>query len=1696
MTSATASWLRTADWADVSFVLIFEGYNLAYVSHDDVAGLSTAWTNATAGTGPWSNFKGGLDIVGVIGAEFQIFNAQLNPSSLSFTITDADDTLIGAMFADSSSSVTVAHLSTSIDADDTVIAAVEGFGSFSAAPTVYIGTEEISALKFSQVDGYGSSTSYLTTGANGRGIRSLFGTSRNSTFGQAHNVDEATDDRPEITTAPRRWINRNVGLYLCHRVNGSWSAGLPGSSTNDAELLWTGRIKAYRDLGDGRIQLDCIDVLDRLKTTLGSTPFQGTLQEGLRLANAFVEFKTAARLFQPGGSVITDYNSNTVGQWAVSTVYTLAHPEIATAINIALNGRFGSGSTYGPAGLSVVLVRNSAGHYELRATLDGLAATDSLRVEVWLSPTIWEVLGWPRGTGGELTHTSINSLVEGRAVVIPVGDETAANTAPNLPLKHAATGQVYLGSQDLQIVVENVVNGTSYWPQSDSVPLGQLGSWLSTSIDGFLQVGKMIFAVSQLTDTSFAFLGDVTAAFSGGASDFKSVLNNVYDDGGNPEQVQVRQVWIEAGTIGEIFLRLLVSTGTIGYNHPTYDVYPSWMSAGIPWQLIDWQSVLGMGTDPYLLVVTQPTLLLTLLERALNFVGKNLVFANGKLTVVTVGEAAQGSSTIIALTEANKARSVRDGGAKQSVTERTTCDRNPDGIINRVTLRYGLDLNGTFQRTLTVNAVSAQSDNAGQVKSISIDANGIYEDFALLPGGSTLTWEQNVAATALSYFSKAIAVAERSYDFSLATQLYPGARVSITDNYLVDPTTGTRGVASLLGWVVSTSFDWSTGVGRVRVVFSPTRATTRLGMWAPSAMVDKDYGTINTGYGTGTQDGLTVDSATVLLYKFNETSVPGTGYATAVDAAASGGTARNLAEANTSGGTYSINYTHIINGPNGSRYARWFPGVAGNNLTRAGDASSLAVFQGSWTFEAWVRPDDIAGSSGAEFFSYAAPGETQAANAQCFLYYTVAGQIEIILEHGAGVNAVATSTGTALVSGIWHHIGVVCDNSGATSSISFYVDGVFRNTVTGLIKADGGSSARWGFAASAAGSTWVGAIKDVRISNIARSGSAIAADAALTTYQHAIDANTFALWRFNEAPDAIDESTYGYHVRKVAGSITLEPPLAPDLIKARHLDSSTEYNGHRGYETFRQLLIGSWTFDCWLKMDSGYESADRGLWVYGDPGPETLATNFTSIDILGTTRYLRVWAEHGAGVDADSVFTSSGALFPVTSDGLTKHHLAVTHYAYAGAHNFEVYLDGVLQYSGSCVGGMDGGTSSWLRIGSGWSVAADPFKGIVDDMRWSNVRRTASEIAGTYNGGFGSGYNPNTKQLRLLPHAYSADADPVDASFFAVGDKVHVVEVSPPTPTSGLSWSDTIAAVDAANNLVTLTTGLSGFDITKQYALEYDAVTTVVTAQRAKDFIADASTRSTGYAANDAYVWTGDPETTPEEVYIYTQRYRKISSYSDDTGSAASVHKFHDLSRWAQTAAIYHTAPIYINQMLTQAVSYGSASTKRMVFGPVYVPNYGPGRRLEVRLLAASTGAAATVSWRTILSAQMPTGNGHADFEDSTFVDVSSASRNWVSLTTDSATYSWLTGYIEIPGAHPGNPGGSWFVVEASADGGGGTASLKHVYLAEYIENPQTPDVRQETAFLPTSNGTQAVMAARRRFAEAPYAAGRRRGLP
>jgi hypothetical protein len=831
MTTATAAFLQTHDSAEVAYILWIDGLGLGYTTHDDIEGLSAAWLEATGGAfGVPGDLNPGLRLEGAIERSLRMFDPKVEPSPQTFSISDDDGSLTKKVLGVARPGIRSTFLAQTMDADATTMHVVDA-SQHPGLPVVYVGLETMGTL---DVD-YDANTFTVT-----RGQWSLFPKVGTLTWARTHEVDaDEIEDGPEVTSEPVKWLNRPVGLYVCVKVGGVWSAGFPGTADNDAELLWAGRIKHWGRNEDGFLWLECLEINEVLKTSIGTRVYEGTLTEGMFLRAVDTECRIRVRFVEVdavSGLALDSWGGPTyIGQLDGLSATVVSHAEAATAINTELTTALtgANDGVYAPAGMVGEISLESDGRYHLFYTWDTAPDDDGVsyiqgEAELWLSPWVWTLLGFggdqrDARRPGQLTGGSIARVKATREDDLETIWRIVAEGLPKRFMIAFDTddtaGAQPDGNDGSRLTIDGVSGSFALQAESSLPGYGTARAFGDGAV-GFLGLGGQKFvAVEPLGLDTFAIRGVVGPDFKRG-HDGGNVLsgNNELseflwaDDDGGPS-IAVRQVWIEETTVSTAMLSILSSTGTAGYNVPLYDVLPIGMGVAFPAPLMDVASVIALGVMPYMLTVLQPTPFTKLLESILSVLGRHLVWKDGAFSIV---DPINGTDTAVILDEGNKAKLVSDGESNsfdEPVAEVTSSEGNPDGIINRISLRFGQMLDGKWRSQRNVHAKRSQSEY-GDNKAKVIDGWGLQADAAAY-------WLENVASAAVAYYSEPVVECQRSIDFSLWTKPYLGCPVLVTDDTMIDPATGELGVVDLAAWVTSLTIDPWSGVGLVSFVFQP-----------------------------------------------------------------------------------------------------------------------------------------------------------------------------------------------------------------------------------------------------------------------------------------------------------------------------------------------------------------------------------------------------------------------------------------------------------------------------------------------------------------------------------------------------------------------------------------------------------------------------------------------------------------------------------------------------------------------------------------------------------------------------------------------------------------------------------------------------------------------------------------------------------
>ena len=420
-----------------------------------------------------------------------------------------------------------------------------------------------------------------------------------------------------------------------------------------------------------------------------------------------------------------------------------------------------------------------------------------------------------------------------------------------------------------------------------------------------------------------------------------------------------------------------------------------------------------------------------------------------------------------------------------------------------------------------------------------------------------------------------------------------------------------------------------------------------------------------------------------------------------------------------------------------------------------GDPTMQASLLGSCTVELWLRHDHTTALAFV-LFQYGAGGSDSSSDSnflgQLCLNGNNSNRLRWHHEHGSGTNVhYDQATGSGLTINTWYHVAAVKTVTGSNCTIKFYVNGALVDT-SGTLTSCTGGSASWisvGATCGLGDASFLGDIKDIRISSLARSTTEILASASKVDQKHDIDGSTVSLYRLEEAADGVDASPSAMHLFVPIHDIVNTSDDDPielgdgDTCGGRFFNGETEldaYAAHPSASIYRAALEADCTFEAWLKPDGTLVQSSlipgMGIFSYGaETGSTSTTTNAIALRVSSAGNLIAV-AYHGAGIAATYTTTAT----PFTGSSLrTIHHLAVTKRLVGGGNfRWEFYVDGTfLEESGDLLN-YESSASATIYWRLGFSNAAGfykHYKGLMYEARLSNVRRSAAEILESYTRG-------------------------------------------------------------------------------------------------------------------------------------------------------------------------------------------------------------------------------------------------------------------------------------------------------------------------------------------------------------------------
>jgi hypothetical protein len=210
---------------------------------------------------------------------------------------------------------------------------------------------------------------------------------------------------------------------------------------------------------------------------------------------------------------------------------------------------------------------------------------------------------------------------------------------------------------------------------------------------------------------------------------------------------------------------------------------------------------------------------------------------------------------------------------------------------------------------------------------------------------------------------------------------------------------------------------------------------------------------------------------------------------------------------------------------------------------------------------------------------------------------------------------------------------------------------------------------------------------------------------------HILDANTLALWRFDdELADTrgafTDSAAVAWTTPEGVPGITDYSPIAGQYARVFRASTTTTHQGtcfaRATSVADRNAWIGSWTVEAFVRVDALPAASFDPLFGHMDPGgaDATEANNYLALIHYGSDGKLKVFWEHGAGVNDDSPQVN-GIGIPAA----TWCHVAIS--KNTATKQIKFYVNGALQDTVAYVNEPTGGSNGAWRVASDSSAAAN-----------------------------------------------------------------------------------------------------------------------------------------------------------------------------------------------------------------------------------------------------------------------------------------------------------------------------------------------------------------------------------------------------
>lgn len=672
--------------------------------------------------------------------------------------------------------------STSIEVKSTSLMDAEG--------VCYVGTEAIAYEVAS-----GTAITAMT-----RGLWSPFaaGGSGSPRFAEHHRVvidPQAAKLRPLVTQYPRTWLGKWVGVWM-HRVVGGVL-----DVVGEAQLVYAGRIASIKDdETTGATVVELKHVLDYIReTSVGRDMWTARLQPGIYLDGtitfAMRDWSNVATATYRDAQVLEVLASGASGPNQINAGY-YSLSALCSAITTWLQAERAAGRLYGDYSMASPVSSPLGPRTKIYWQI-GASTSVQTRFMLVLPKHLAVFLGYTTGNVSPSPYVSEQYAIDsgndnGGELHHCNGDSEPVSSVLFYSLPYVATTPP-IPPNDLWSRVQVAEQRGTLVDQYASMPSG---AHVASSSEG--RAWGVFFVDDQFL-VSGSLDGDTLRDIRTMTAYGETTSNVDLDDYTIPldrESVEIKQVFIFDASEATLLKWLLLSTGTEGYNHATYDKLGYGLGLGVPGslgpRLVESIDALP-GADASLIAIIDKTKNVAdllagdlAIRRAFTRWKNGVEFCTWRIPTL--------SASVASLDEGTKA-----APANTEDSHRTTTTEAAEWARPIVKIQYNRDITDSsagdgYMSTVTLEDSTSVDDIGGDVTALTIRAANTYGQHVLTGQGVEALIPGYLAM--LPLFSRPRKSMSRSLDPRWWEGLAVGDIVDITDAFARDPSTGRRGVSS------------------------------------------------------------------------------------------------------------------------------------------------------------------------------------------------------------------------------------------------------------------------------------------------------------------------------------------------------------------------------------------------------------------------------------------------------------------------------------------------------------------------------------------------------------------------------------------------------------------------------------------------------------------------------------------------------------------------------------------------------------------------------------------------------------------------------------------------------------------------------------------------------------------------------------